>query len=178
MIKFTLTTSLPLAILLLCGPSQTEAQGATPITIKDGGSILLHADGLDAGATWDVTTSLQHKKAAGVLSSLKITEAGADRCAGKPTCSVNASKHWTIQVNYGAESVTIASVSGKKGVRIKFSGNIPFAKWHKTANTDEREFGSHGDGNVITGIAVNNGPNLCPGKDVCVVDLVYTFSAQ
>ena len=50
MIRLTLTTSFPLAILLLCGsPSRIEAQGNTPITIKDG-SIVLHADGLDDAA--------------------------------------------------------------------------------------------------------------------------------
>jgi hypothetical protein len=178
MIKLTLTASLPLAILLLCGsPSPIEAQGSSPITVKDGGSVLLIAGGLDAGTAWNVTNWLQHKNAAGVLSSLKITEAGADRCAGSATCGVDPSKHWTIQVNYAAASVTIASVSANKGVRVKFSRAIPFAKWQKTANADERAFG-HGDGLHITGIAVNNGPNLCPGKDGCEVDLVYTFPAQ
>ena len=55
MIKLTLTTSLPLAILLLCGsPSRIEASGDTPITVKDGGSILLRADGLDAAKNWKI----------------------------------------------------------------------------------------------------------------------------
>ena len=175
MIKLTITTALPLAVLLLCGsPSRMEASGDTPITIKDGGSILLYAGGLDAGKTWRVNGKLVHLIGAGTLTSLKVTEAGADRCAGKPTCGVDASKHWTIEVNYGASSVTISSVSGNNGVQVKFSRHIPIAKWHKTANPDEREFGAHGDGGKITGIALDNGPNICAAKDGCQVDLTYT----
>jgi hypothetical protein len=175
MIKLAFTTSLPLAMLLLYGgPSRLEASGDTPITIKDG-SILLRAGGLDAGKTWKVSPAeLRHLIATGVLSSLKVTEAGADRCAGKALCAVDTTKKWTIQVNYGASSVTISSVASNKGVHIKFSRNIRFPLWHKTGNPDEREFGTHGDGGVITGIAVNNGPNICAGKDGCEVDVIYT----
>ena len=175
MLKLTITTSVPLAVLLLCGgPSRMEASGDTPITIKDGGSILLLAGGLDADKTWKVTSRLQHLIGTGMLTKLKVTEAGADVCAGKATCGVDASKYWTIEVNYGASSVTISSVSGNKGVRVKFSRHIPFAQWKKTANLDEREFGGHGDGGKVTGIALDNGPNICAGKDGCQVDLIYT----
>jgi hypothetical protein len=176
MIKFTLTTSLPLAILLLCGPSQTEAQGATPITIKDGGSILLHADGLDAGKNWKVigSSELRHLIANGVLSGLQITEAGADRCAGNATCGIDASKPWKIKVTYDARVVTISSVSANKGLHLKFSAKIPFTQWQKTAAADEREFG-HGDGRHIGSIKVNgSATSLCSGKGGCEVIVTYT----
>lgn len=84
MIRFTLTTSLTLAVLL-CGSSSRLQAGDTPITVKDGGSILLSAGGLDAGKTWKVSPNeLRHLDAKGVLTSLKITEGGADRCGGRP----------------------------------------------------------------------------------------------
>jgi hypothetical protein len=151
-----------------------EASGDTPITIKDGGSVLLYAGGLDDGKTWKaIRGELRHLNATGVLSGVKVVEAGADRCAGDAKCGVDLYQHWTIQVNYGAASLTIASVSANKGVHVRFSRYIPFAKWRKTANADERAFG-HGDGLHITGIAVNNGPNLCAGKDGCEVTVIYT----
>jgi hypothetical protein len=175
MTKLAFTTTLPLAMLLLYGsPSRLEASGDTPITIKDG-SIVIMAGGLDAGKTWNVSPGeLRHLIATGVLTKLKVTEAGADRCSGNATCAVDATKKWTIEVNYGASSVTISSTASNKGVRVKFSRHIRFPLWHKTANPDEREFGTHGDGGVITGIAVNNGPNICAGKDGCEVDVIYT----
>lgn len=172
--KLTATTSLPIAMLLLCGsPARMAASGDTPITVKDGGSILIVAGGLDMG-TWKISHGeLRHVIATGTLNGVKITEAGADRCAGDAKCGIDTSQKWTIQVNYGAASLTLASWSGNKGMHVKFSRNIPLAQWQKTANADEREFG-HGDGNRITGIAVNNGPNLCAGKDGCAVTLIYT----
>src|SRR5277367_3789536 len=116
MIKFTLTTSLPLAVLLLCGsPSRMEASGDTPITVKDGGSILLIAVGLDAGKTWNSTPAeLRHLDAKGVLSGVKIAEGGVDRCAGDPKCGIDPSKPWKIQVVYNGRWVTLASVSANK----------------------------------------------------------------
>jgi hypothetical protein len=175
MIKLTFTTTLPLAILLTLGnPSRIRASGDTPVTVKDGGSILLVAGGLDGGTTWKVgRLELRHVDSTGTLSAVQITEAGADRCSGDPKCGIDPSKKWTIQVNYGSASLTLASVSGNKGAHVKFGRNIAFTDWQKTANPDEREFG-HGDGNKITGIAVNNGPNLCAGKDGCQITIVYT----
>ena len=176
MIRLTLTTSFPLAILLLCGsPSRIEAQGNTPITIKDG-SIVLHADGLDAGKNWKVigSSELRHLIANGVLSGLQITEGGADRCAGNATCGIDPSKPWKVKVTYDARVVTISSVSANKGLHFKFSAKIPFTQWQKTAAADEREFG-HGDGRHISSIKVNgSATSLCAGKGGCEVTLTYT----
>ena len=175
MIRLTLTTSLPLAVLLLCGSLSRIQAADTKITVKDGGSILLHADGLDAGKNWKVSPKeLRHLNRDGVLSGVQIAEAGADRCAGDPKCGIDPARHWTIQVNYGAGSVTIASVSANKGLHLKFSKNVPFDQWKGTANADEREFG-HGDGHRITGVAVNNGPDLCSGKGC---EIILLFSTQ
>ena len=173
MIRLTLTTSLTLAILLLCGPSRIEAQGNTPITVKDG-SILLSAGGLDAGKTWTISPAeLRHLNANGVLSGLKITEGGADRCAGNSTCGIDPAKPWTIQVVYNERWVTIASFSANKGVHVKFSPKITFDQWQKTANPDEREFG-HGEGRHISSIKVNgSATSLCSGKGACAVELIY-----
>jgi len=176
MLQLRFTTSSALAVLLLCSPLRMAAQGDTPITVKDGGSLLLDAKGLDAGQTWAVTSSaLTHKNPNGMLKSLSITEAGADRCGGDAKCHVDSTKHWTIQINYGAATLTISSKpSSSKGVRIRFPRNAQFPQWTKTANPDERELGRHGDGKKVTGVTVNGGPNLCAGKDGCVVTLVYT----
>jgi hypothetical protein len=175
MIKLTLTTSLTLAILLLCGPSRIEAQGNTPITVKDGGSLLLHVGGLDAGKNWKVNSGeLRHLNAKGVLSGLQITEAGADRCAGDPKCGIDPAQPWKIQVTYNARVVTISSVSANKGLHLKFSAKIPFNQWQKTATADERVFG-HGDGRYIGSIKVNGAAtSLCAGKGGCEVTLTYT----
>jgi hypothetical protein len=176
MIKLILTTSLPLAILLLCGsPSRIEASGDTPITVKDGGSILLRADGLDAAKNWKIGSGeLRHLNTKGVLSGLQITEGGADRCAGDPKCGIDPAKPWTIQVIYNARWVTIASVSANKGVHVKLSPKILFTQWQKTANTDERVFG-HGDGRHISSIKVNgSATSLCAGKGGCEVTVTYT----
>ena len=174
MINIRLMASLPVALLLLCGNwSPAQASGDTPITVKDGGSILLVAGGLDAGGTWKISPAeLRHLMSNGTLASVKITEAGADRCAGDAMCGINTSQKWTIQVNYGAVTLTLQSTSANQGVRIKFPKNARFDKWQKTANADEREFG-HGDGGHISGVTVNNGANLCAGKDGCQVTLVY-----
>jgi len=106
-----------------------------------------------------------------VLHTLQITEAGGDLCGGSAICGVDPAKPWTIQVTYGAGSVTIASVSSNKGVHLTHSG-LPFDQWKRTANADEREFG-HGDGQHITGIKVNNGANLCSGKG-CIITVQYS----
>jgi hypothetical protein len=176
MIKLTLTTSLLPAALLLCGSlSRIEASGDTPITVKDGGSILLHAGGLDAGQTWTVTSSeLRHMNANGVLTAVQITEGGADRCAGNATCGIDASQPWSIRVTYNERVLTISSLSANKGAHIKFSRKIFFKLWQKTANADERVFG-HGDGHYIGGINVNgSATSLCSGKGGCEVTLIYT----
>jgi len=174
MLRLTLTTFFTLALLLCGSAARMAAQGDTKITVKDGGSILLRADGLDSGAKWKVFhNELRHLRPTGVLSALQVTEAGADRCGGDPKCAIDPSQPWTIQVNYGASSVTIASISANNGLHVKFSRHMPFSQWQKTGNPDERGFG-HGDGLHITGIAVNNGPNLCAGKDGCEIDLTYT----
>ncbi|MGO4885290.1 MAG: hypothetical protein ACLP59_31365 [Bryobacteraceae bacterium] len=175
MLRFTLTTSSALAMLLLSSPARMAAAGDTPVTVKDGGSILLIAYGLDAGTNWKIKASeLRHLIGNGTLTGVKITEAGADKCAGDAKCGVDPTQRWTIQVNYGAVTFTISSVSGNKGFHVKFPHNALFTQWQKTANGDEREFGSHGDGGKITGITVNGGPNLCAGQDGCLVTVVYT----
>lgn len=173
MTRLTLAIALTLAVLLLCGsPSQMQAQSDTKIVIRDSGSILLRADGLDAGKTWSFTPAeVRHRNSKGMLTSLQITEAGADRCAGSPTCGVDPTRPWTIQTTYGGGSVTIASVSANKGVHLTHSA-LPFDRWQRTANADEREFG-HGDGNRITSIKVNHGASLCSGNG-CQITLQYS----
>ena len=87
MIKLTLTSSLTAAILLMCSsPSRVQAQGNTPITIKDGGSILLHAVGLDAGKNWKVISpsELRHVNANGVISGVTITEGAPTAARATP----------------------------------------------------------------------------------------------
>jgi hypothetical protein len=175
MIKLTLATSLTLAALLLCaGPSRMEASGDTPITVKDGSIVLCPGD-LDGGQKWKVIGKyeLRHVDTTGVPSSLKITEGGADQCAGDPKCGIDPAKPWTIQLIYNGRYVTIASVSANKGVHVKFSPRISFDQWKKTGNADEREFG-HGDGRHIGAIKVNGGYSKCAGKGGCVVTLIYT----
>jgi len=173
MTRLTLTIVLTLAVLLLCGsPSQIEAQSDTKIIIRDGGSILLRADGLDAGNTWSFSRNeVRHHNLRGVLHTLAITEAGVDRCGGSATCGVNPARPWRIHITYGSGSLTVSSLSANRGVHITHNG-LPFDQWQRTANTDEREFG-HGDGRRITGLTVNGGANLCSGHG-CVVTVQYT----
>jgi hypothetical protein len=175
MIRLTLTTSLTLALLLCGGASRILASGDTPITVKDGGSILLSVGGLGAGKNWKVSgPELRHLNAMGVLSGLQITEGGADRCAGDPKCGIDPAKPWKIQVVYNARWVTIASVSANKGLHVRFSPKIPFTQWQKTAAADEREFG-HGDGRHISSVKVNgSATSLCSGKGGCAITLTYT----
>ena len=140
--------------------------------IKDGGSILLRADGLDAGKTWNFSRNeIRHRNLKGVLTALQIADGTTDRCAGSPTCGVDPARLWTVQVNYGGGSVTIASVSSNQGVHLTHSG-LPFDQWKPTGNADEREF-HHGDGLRITSIKVNNGANLCSGHG-CVITAHYS----
>ncbi len=163
--RLTLATALTLAVLLMCSsPSRIQAQsGDTKIVIRDGGSIILHADGLDGGSNWTLQKSeVRHKNSSGVLSGLQILDAGSDRCAGNPTCGLDPAKPWTIQVAYGKGTVTIASISENKGVHLTHS-KLPFDKWKNTGNADEREFG-HGDGHRISSVKVNGGASLCSGK--------------
>jgi hypothetical protein len=174
MIRLTLTTAVTLALLLCGGAPRMLASGSTPITIKDGGSILVRLGGLDTGKTWNIGgAELRHLNAKGVLSGLQITESGADRCAGDPKCGIDPAKPWKIQVVYNARWVTIASVSANKGVHVRFSPKILFTQWNKTANADEREFG-HGDGRHISSVKVNGGPSLCAGKGGCEITLTYS----
>jgi|SRR5580658_1703984 hypothetical protein len=172
MIRLTLTPSLILAVLLCGSPSRTQAQGSTPITIKDGGSILLHASGLDAGAQWNVSPDeIKHLNGSGMLSAVQITEAGADRCNGDTKCGIDLTQAWTIKISHASGWVAIGSVSGNKGLHLTHH-KLPFDLWKPTGNTDEREFG-HGDGHRIKGVRVNGGPNLCGGHG-CVVTVIYT----
>jgi hypothetical protein len=173
MIRLTLANALPLAVLLLCGsPSRILAQGDTKIVVGDGGSLLLRADGLDAGNTWTWSKAeVRHQNSNGVLSHVLITEAGADRCAGNPTCGIDPAKPWKIQVTHGAGSVTIASISANKGLHLTHR-KLPFDQWQRTANADEREFG-HGDGYRIGSIKVNNGASLCSGNG-CEITLLFS----
>jgi hypothetical protein len=177
MIKLTLTTSLTLAILLCCCASRIEAQGSTPITIKDGGSVLLIAGGLDAGTNWKTSSSeLRHLNTYGMLAGVQITEGGADRCAGNATCGIDPAKPWSIRVTYNGGTMTVSSISANKGLHVKFSSKIAFTKWQKTANADERVFG-HGDGYYISNITVNGGASLCSGKGGCAIAAVYNYPA-
>jgi hypothetical protein len=173
MTRLTLVTALTLAVLLLFGsPSQIQAQSDTKIVIGDGGSILLHLDGLDAGKTWKFSRDeVRHRNSKGVLTSLQIVDGTTDRCAGSATCGVDPNQPWTILVTYGAGSVTIASVSANKGVHLTHVA-LPFDQWKRTANADEREFG-HGDGKRITGIKVNHGASLCSGNG-CVITVHFS----
>jgi len=173
MTRLTLAIALTLAVLLLCGsPSQMQAQSTTKIVIKDAGSILLHADGLDAGKSWKFgRDEVRHRNLKGVLTELQITDGTADRCGGSATCGIDPSMPWAIQVAYGSGAVAIASVSENKGVRLTHVA-LPFDQWKPTANADEREYG-HGDGNHITAINVNSGPNLCSGKG-CQITVRYS----
>jgi hypothetical protein len=174
MTRLTLATALTLAALLLCGsPSKIQAQSDTKIVIKDTGSIVLRADGLDDGKSWTMTADeLRHGNSSGVLSGLQVTDAGINRCVDSPTCGVDTTQPWSVQVAYGDKSLTIASISGSQGVHLTHSG-LPFDRWQRTSNVDEREFG-HGDGNRITTIKVTGSDtNLCSGHG-CVITLLYS----
>jgi len=171
MTRVTLTTSLALAILLCGSPARMQA-GDTKITVKDGGSILLRLDGLDAGGNWSYSRDeIRHLNLGGVLTSVQITEGGADRCAGDAMCGIDPSAPWKIRVAHGSGWLLISSFSGNKGLHFTHY-KLPFDLWRPTANPDEREFG-HGDGHRIKGVRVNNGANLCGGHG-CQVTLTYT----
>ena len=174
MIRLTPTTSLTFAILLLCCPSRMHAQTNTPITVKDGGSILFSAGGLDAGG-WSISgVELRHLNTKGVLSGLQVKDGGQDRCGGDPKCGIDPAEPWKIRVIYNERWVTIASVSANKGLHIRFSPKITFDQWKKTANGDERAFG-HGDGRHISSIKVNgSATSLCSGNGACEITLIYT----
>ena len=172
--RLTLATALTLAVLLLCGRLARIQAADTKVVIKDGGSILLHADGLDAGKIWTVSPAeVRLLNGNSVLTGLQITEGGADRCAGDRKCGVDPSKPWKIQMIYNARWVTITSVSANKGVHVKLSPNILYPQWQKTANADERVFG-HGDGRHISSGRVNgNATSLCAGKGGCEVTVFF-----
>jgi hypothetical protein len=172
--RLTLETAPTLALLLLCG-SLAQIQAAdTKVVVKDGGSLLLHADGLDAGQTWALKPAeLRHRNSKGVLSALQISEAGADRCAGKPTCGIDPAKPWKIQVVYNTGLVTIASFSANKGLHVRLSPKFLFTLWQKTGTADEREFG-HGDGLHISGVKVNGSASLCAGKGGCEIIVLFS----
>ncbi len=168
--RLILATTFTLAVLLLCGsPSRIHAQSDTKIVIKDTGSLLLRADGLDVGSRWTTTADeIRHTNLNGVLSGLQITEAGADRCAGSPTCGVDPTRPWTVHVTYGGGWLTISSISSNRGLHVTRNGLLRFDQWRRTGNADEREFG-HGDGLRITNIRVNNGASLCSGNGCVIV---------
>jgi hypothetical protein len=176
MIRLTLAT-VTLAILLLCGsPSRIEAQGDTKIVVGDSSSILLRADGLDAGGTWTLTdSSVLHARPTEVLRAVTITDAGADKCGGSVTCGIDTASAWKIHVIYGNGSVTFESTRGNKGLHL-IQRNLPFTGWQRNGNKDERVFG-HNDGLHITSVKVNNGVNngkeLCSGKGACLVAVTY-----
>jgi hypothetical protein len=173
--RLTLATALAPVVLLVCGTPARLQAADTKIVVKDGGSLLLQADGLDAGQTWTLNPAeLRHQNAKGVLSALQITEVGADRCAGKTTCGIDPAKPWKIQLVYNSRWITIASVSANKGLHIKLSPKILFTLWKKTANADEREFG-HGDGRHVSSIKVNgSATSLCSGKGGCEITLLFS----
>jgi len=171
--RFTLATALAVAVLLLCSsPSRMQAQpGDTKIVIKDGGSIIMRADGLDAGLNWTLKKGeVRHHNSAGLLTGLQVTEADADKCGGNPTCGIDPTQPWKIQVAYGSGTLIVSSIAANKGIHLTHS-KLPFDKWQHTANTDEREFG-HGDGNRISSLRINGGNSLCSGKG-CVITVSY-----
>lgn len=172
--RLTLATALTPALLLLCGGLARLQATDTKVTVKDGGSILIRADGLDAAQTWTVVPSeLKHKKD-GVLSGVQIVESGADRCAGDPKCGIDVTRPWKIVLIYDHRDVTIQSVSANKGLHFMFSRKIHFDQWKASGNTDEREFG-HGDGHHISSIYVNgSATSLCAGGGRCEISLTYT----
>jgi hypothetical protein len=172
MIRLTFATTATLALLLLCAsPSGIDAQSDTPVTIKDGGSIILHPDGLDSGVWTLNSAEIRHTNAKGVLKSLQVLDGGSNRCAGTLTCGVDATKAWRIQIAYGAGRITVASLAREKGIHFT-QRNLPFDKFTANGNKDEREFG-HGDGKKITSVSINGGTTLCSGKG-CEIDLVFT----
>jgi hypothetical protein len=169
-ITLALAPALALAILLLCGsPSRMLAQANTKIVIKDGGSLLFSADGIDAGNAWSVgADEIRHGNSKLVMNSLQIADGDNLRCKNPRACGANPAKPWKIRITYGAGSVTIAALSSNKGVHL-IHDQLPFDTWQHTANADEREFG-HGDGHRITSVTVNGGANLCSGHG-CQVSL-------
>jgi hypothetical protein len=175
MTRLTLATALTLVVLLLCGSLARIQAADTKVVVKDGDSLLLHADGLDAAKTWTLNPAeVRFRNGSSVLSGLQITEAGADRCAGDPKCGIDPTKPWTIQVVYNARWVTIASLSANKGLHIKLSPKILFAQWKKTATADERQFG-HGDGRHISSVKVNgSATSLCSGKGGCEITILFS----
>jgi hypothetical protein len=172
MIRLTLAT-VTLAILLLCGsPSRIEAQADTKIVVGDSSSILLRADGLDAGGTWTLTdASVLHSLPTAALRGLSITDGGADKCGGSATCGINTASPWKIQVIYGNGSLTFEPTRGNKGLHLT-QKNLPFTQWQANGNRDERVF-HHGDGLHITSIKVNDGSELCSGIGACFVTVTY-----
>ncbi len=176
MIRLTLAT-VTLAILLLCSsPSRIEAQTDTKIVVGDSSSILLRADGLDAGGTWTLTdASVLHSLPTEVLRAVTITDAGADQCGGSLVCGMDTSSPWKIQVMYGKGSVTFEPTKGNKGLHL-IQKNLPFTKWQRNGHLDEREFG-HNDGLHITSIkltsGVYKGKELCSGIGKCLVTVTY-----
>lgn len=172
MTRITIATALPLAVLLFCGgPSHVLAQGNTKIVIKDGDSLLMTADGRDAGKTWKVTSKeMRHVNETGVLSGLEIVGGPTVLCGSPQTCGADPAKSWTIEVTYGTRSLTIASIGSEKGLHLTHRG-LPFDQWQPTANPDERVFG-HGDGKRITGIKVNHTAYSCLSHR-CQITLTY-----
>lgn len=175
MIRLTCTTSLTLAMLVGGSLSRLAASGDTPITVKDGGSLVLIVDGLDAATKWQIAgAELRHRIPGGVLTGVKITEGGADRCNGDPKCGIDPNQPWTIRVVYNARIVTIGSLMGNKGLHVKFSPKILFTLWKKAGDADQRVFG-HGDGRKISSIKVNGEKvSRCAGNGGCAVTVVYT----
>jgi hypothetical protein len=172
-ITLALAPALVLAILLLCGsPSRMLAQANTKIVIKDGGSLIFSADGLDARNTWTITADeIRHGNSNLVLTSLQIADGDNLRCKNPRACGANPAKPWKIRIAYAAGAVTLASLSSNAGVHLTHN-QLPFDKWQHTTNADEREFG-HGDGRRIASITVNGGANLCSGHG-CQVTLSFS----
>ena len=171
--RITLALAPALAILLLCGnPSRVLAQANTKIVIKDGGSLLFSADGMDAGNAWTVgADEVRHGDSHLVMNGLQIADGDNIRCKNPQACGANPAKPWKIRIAYGAGSVTISSLSSNMGLHLNHN-QLPFDTWQRTGNTDEREFG-HGDGLRITSITVNGRANLCSGHG-CQVTLSFS----
>ena len=86
-------------MLLLCGGVSRIQAADTKVVVKDGGSLLLRADGMNAGTDWKSSKSeMRHLNNNGMLTGLQITDAGADRCGGDPKCGVDPAKPWTVRV--------------------------------------------------------------------------------
>src|SRR5579884_1794418 len=135
--RLTIATGMIAALVLFCSrPAAVRAQGNTKIIIKDGGSILLHADGL-GGSGWNASwfkTQYTHKNTAGTLAGVQVVDGGQNRCTNA-TCGIDTSMPWSIVIQYDSGKVMrVESHKANKGIHIRDSS---FHKW-SGEGTDDR----------------------------------------